>query len=61
MSKPTGWFYLERHSDCARGWAPSSATRETESGHVRARNFKQRHAFLKLLSAESAAATSSAE
>ena len=26
-----------------------SATREIESNHIRARNFKQRHAFLKLL------------
>ena len=26
-----------------------AATREIESNHIRARNFKQRHAFLKLL------------
>ncbi len=48
-----GWFFLERHSDCARGWVPMSTARELESSHVRARNFKQRHAFLKLLSSSS--------
>ena len=45
-----GWCYVERRSDGARGWIPTRVTRELESNHVRARNFKQRHAFLKLLS-----------
>ncbi len=44
---------MERHGDLARGWLPMRVMRELESSHVRARNFKQRHAFLKLLSTES--------
>lgn len=39
--------------DGSRGWIPTFVTKEIESNHVRARNFKQRHAFLKLLSTES--------
>ena len=46
---------MERRSDGHRGWIPMSAAREIESNHVRAKNFKQRHAFLKLLSTESQA------
>ena len=48
---------MERHCDGARGWVPSSSARELESNHVRARNFKQRHAFLKLLSSGAGANT----
>lgn len=47
-----GWYYVERRSDGQRGWLPISVTREIESNHIRARNFKQRHAFLKLLSTQ---------
>eukprot|EP00095_Tigriopus_kingsejongensis_P010586 maker-scaffold449_size167299-snap-gene-0.16 protein:Tk10586 transcript:maker-scaffold449_size167299-snap-gene-0.16-mRNA-1 annotation:"hypothetical protein DAPPUDRAFT_43086" len=49
----SGWYYVERRRDGNRGWVPIAVTREIESNHVRARNFKQRHAFLKLLSTES--------
>ena len=45
----TGWYYIEKLNDGQKGWVPMSATREIESNHIRARNFKQRHAFLKLL------------
>lgn len=45
----SGWYYIEKLTDGQRGWVPISATREIESNHIRARNFKQRHAFLKLL------------
>ena len=45
-----GWYYVERRSDGGKGWVPISVTREIESSHVRARNYKQRYAFLKLLS-----------
>ena len=45
-------MYLERRSDGHRGWVPMRVTREIESSHVRARNFKQRHAFLKLISSD---------
>ena len=44
-----GWYYVERLADGQKGWVPMAATREIESNHIRARNFKQRHAFLKLL------------
>ena len=44
-----GWYYIEKLNDGQKGWVPISATREIESNHIRARNFKQRHAFLKLL------------
>ena len=44
-----GWYYIEKLGDGQKGWVPMSATREIESNHIRARNFKQRHAFLKLL------------
>ena len=47
-----GWYYVERRSDGQKGWLPISVTREIESNHIRARNFKQRHAFLKLLSTQ---------
>ena len=50
MNLIAGWCYVERRSDGQRGWVPTKVTRELESNHVRARNFKQRHAFLKLLS-----------
>jgi hypothetical protein len=40
---------VERHGDGQKGWIPMSATREIESNHIRARHFKQRHAFLKYL------------
>ena len=40
---------MERLADGQKGWVPMAATREIESNHIRARNFKQRHAFLKLL------------
>jgi len=43
------WYYIEKLGDGQKGWVPMSATREIESNHIRARNFKQRHAFLKLL------------
>jgi len=43
------WYYIEKLNDGQKGWVPISATREIESNHIRARNFKQRHAFLKLL------------
>ena len=49
-----GWYYVERLADGQKGWVPISATREIESNHIRARNFKQRHAFLKLLTSISA-------
>ena len=49
-----GWYYVERLADGQKGWVPISATREIESNHIRARNFKQRHAFLKLLTSMSA-------
>lgn len=45
----SGWYYIEKLNDGQKGWVPISATREIESNHIRARNFKQRHAFLKLL------------
>jgi len=45
----SGWYYIEKLGDGQKGWVPMSATREIESNHIRARNFKQRHAFLKLL------------
>jgi len=51
-----GWCFVERDRDGARGWMPTSALIELESSHVRAKNFKRRHAVLKLISAESAAA-----
>ena len=44
-----GWYFIEKLGDGQKGWVPMSATREIESNHIRARNFKQRHAFLKLL------------
>ena len=44
-----GWYFIEKLTDGQKGWVPMSATREIESNHIRARNFKQRHAFLKLL------------
>ena len=44
-----GWYYIEKLTDGQKGWVPISSTREIESNHIRARNFKQRHAFLKLL------------
>ena len=47
-----GWYYVERRSDGQKGWLPISVTKEIESNHIRARNFKQRHAFLKLLSTQ---------
>jgi len=43
------WYYVEKLTDGQKGWVPISATREIESNHIRARHFKQRHAFLKLL------------
>ena len=49
FSTITGWYYIEKLNDGQKGWVPISATREIESNHIRARNFKQRHAFLKLL------------
>jgi hypothetical protein len=36
-----------------------SVTREIESSHVRARHYKQRYAFLKLLSSDESAAAAS--
>ena len=54
ISLHLGWYYVERLADGQKGWVPISATREIESNHIRARNFKQRHAFLKLLTSMSA-------
>ena len=54
FSMHLGWYYVERLADGQKGWVPISATREIESNHIRARNFKQRHAFLKLLTSMSA-------
>merc|ERR1712088_124063 len=48
----SGWYYVERLADGQKGWVPMAVTREIESNHIRARNFKQRHAFLKLLSTQ---------
>ena len=45
----SGWIYIERLSDGSKGWVPSWVTRETESDHRRAKNFKQRYQFLKAL------------
>jgi len=47
-----GWLYVERCRDGVKGWIPSAITREIESEHVRARNFRQRYLFLKSLTAE---------
>ena len=42
-------LYIEKLSDGETGWVPSWVTRETESDHRRAKNFKQRYQFLKAL------------
>jgi len=47
-----GWLYVERCRDGLKGWIPSAITREIESEHVRARNFRQRYLFLKSLTAD---------
>lgn len=47
-----GWLYVERCRDGVKGWIPNAITREIESEHVRARNFRQRYLFLKSLTAE---------
>ena len=56
-----GWYYVERLADGQKGWVPMAATREIESNHIRARNFKQRHAFLKLLTSMDHTTTISSE
>ena len=52
---------MERLADGQKGWVPMAVTREIESNHIRARNFKQRHAFLKLLTSMDHNTTSSSE
>ena len=44
-----GLLYIEKISDGSQGWVPGWVTRETESDHRRAKNFKQRYQFLKAL------------
>ena len=45
----SGLLYIEKISDGSQGWVPGWVTRETESDHRRAKNFKQRYQFLKAL------------
>ena len=45
-------YYIDQRSYGQKCWLPISVTREIKSNHIRARNFKQRHAFLKLLSTQ---------
>ena len=52
---------MERLADGQKGWVPMALTREIESNHIRARNFKQRHAFLKLLTSMDHTTTISSE
>jgi lysozyme family protein len=40
---------VERLADGQKGFSRVAAIGKIESNHIRARNFKQRHAFLKLL------------
>ena len=45
----SGLLYIEKISDGSQGWVPGWLTREIESDHRRAKNFKQRYQFLKAL------------
>jgi len=45
-----GWLFVEKCSDGSQGWLPKKITKEVESDHKRAKNFKQRYQFLKALS-----------
>ena len=42
-------MYVEKTDDGSTGWVPGNITRELQSDHMRARNFKQRYQFLKAL------------
>ena len=42
-------LFIETHCDGTKGWIPQNLTRELQSDHMRARNFKQRYQFLKAL------------
>ena len=44
-----GMMYVEKTDDGSTGWVPGNITRELQSDHMRARNFKQRYQFLKAL------------
>jgi len=44
-----GKLFIERSEDGLCGWIPANITKELQSDHMRARNFKQRYQFLKAL------------
>ena len=44
-----GLLYVVACGGGGRGWLPATAAREVESDHRRAKNFRQRHQFLKAL------------